>query len=63
MFTDNLCIERLAHILNNLISDHQPVVVFCNIDVPMHKHKYITVRTNSDEAKDTFRSSFKNTVA
>ena len=26
----------------------------------MHKHKCITIQTNSDEAKATFRSTFKN---
>ena len=58
--TDNLSVEMSAYILNNHISDHQPVVLFCNIDVPMHKHKYITIQTKSDEAKATFRSTFKN---
>ena len=38
--------------LNNHISDHQLVLLFCNIDVPMHKQ--------SDKAKATFRSTFKN---
>ena len=49
-----------AYNLNNHISDHQPVPLFCNIDVPMHKHKYITIQTNSVKAKATFRSTFKN---
>ena len=49
-----------AFILNNHISDHQPVVLFCDIHVPVHKHKYITIRSKSDEAKATFRSTFKN---
>ena len=49
-----------AYILNNHISDHQPVVLFCNIDVSRHKHKYITIQTKSEEAKATFRSTFKN---
>ena len=60
IFTDNLSVEMFAYILNNHISDHHPVVLFCNIDVPMHKHKYITIQTKSDEAKATFRSTFKN---
>ena len=46
--------------MNNYISDHQPVVLFCDIDVPLHKHKYTTIQTKSDEAKATFRSTFKN---
>ena len=60
IFTDNLSVEMSAFILNNHISDHQRVVLFCDIDVPVHKHKYITIRSKSDEAKATFRSTFKN---
>ena len=60
IFTDNLSVEMSAFILNNHISDHQPVVLFCDIDVPVHKHKYITIRSKSDEAKATFRSTFEN---
>ena len=61
IFTDNVSVEMSAYILNNhIISDHQPVVLFCNIDVLMHKHKYITIQTKSDEAKAMFRSTFKN---
>ena len=50
IFTDNLSVEMSAFILNNHISDHQPVVLFCDIHVPVHKHKYITIRSKSDEA-------------
>ena len=60
IFTDNFTVEMSAYILNNHNSDHQPVVLFCDIHVPMHKYKYITIRSKSDEAKATFRSTFKN---
>ena len=60
IYTDSLSVEMSACTLNNHISDHQRVVLFCNIDVPMHKHKYITIRCKSDEAKAMFRSTFKN---
>ena len=59
IFTNNLSVEMSAHILNNYISDHQPVVLFCNLDVLMHKHKYVTIQTKSDEARAMFRSTFK----
>ena len=32
IFTDNLSVVMSAYILNNHISDYQPVVLFCNID-------------------------------
>ena len=60
IFTDNLSVDMSAFIMNNHISDHQPVVLFCDIDVPVHKHKYITIPSKSDEAKATFRSTFKS---
>ena len=60
IFTDNLSVEMSAYILNNHISDHQPVVLFCKIDVPIHKHKYITIQSKSDKVKATFRSTFKD---
>ena len=60
IFNDNLSVEMSAYSLNNHISDHQPVVLFYNIDVPMHKHKYNTIQTKSDRGKATFRSTFKN---
>ena len=59
IFTDNISVEMSTYILNNHISDHQPVVLFCDIDVPMHKHKYITIRSkiSPNEANATFRST------
>ena len=52
---NTLSVEKSACILNNHISDHQPVVLFCDIEVPVNKHKYITIRSKSDEAKATYR--------
>ena len=60
IFTNNLSVEMSALILNSHISDRQPVVLFCDIHVLVHKHKYIISRSKSDEAKATFRSTFKN---
>ena len=51
IFTDNLSVEMSAFILNNHISDHQPVVLFCHIHVPVHKHKYITIRSKSTKLR------------
>ena len=47
-------------ILNNHISDHQPIVLFSNDDLPPTKHKYITIKSNTDEAKALFCTSFEN---
>ena len=44
ILTNNLSVEMSANIINNHISDHQPVVLFCNLDVPIDKHKYITIK-------------------
>ena len=60
ILTDNLSVEMSASILNNHISNHKAVVLFCDIDVLVHKHKYITIRSKSDEARATFRSRFLN---
>ena len=42
------------------ISDHQPVILFTDDDLPHKKLKYITIKTNSEEAKKHFCSSFKS---
>ena len=53
-----------AFILNIHISDHQPIMLFTNDQTPATKTHCITVRTNSDEAKHRFRTSFhdKNVI-
>ena len=42
------------------ISDHQPIIIFCNVEIPNHKTKYITITNNSDQAKAEFVSAFAN---
>ena len=39
---------------------HQPIVLFSNDDLPPTKHKYITIKSNTDEAKALFCTSFEN---
>ena len=60
VFTSNLSNALSAYILNIHISDHQPVILFTDDDLPHKKLKYITIKTNSEEAKKHFCSSFKN---
>ena len=47
-------------ILNIHISDHQPIMLFTNDQPPATKTHCITIRTNSDEAKHRFRTSFND---
>ena len=47
-----------AFILNIHISDHQPIMLLTNDQTPAAKTQAITIRTNSDEAKHRFRTSF-----
>ena len=43
------------------IYDHQHIVLFSIDDLPPTKHKYITIKSNTDEAiKALFCTSFKN---
>ena len=60
VFTSNLSNALSAYILNVHISDHQPVILFTDDDLPHKKLKYITIKTNSEEAKKHFCSSFKS---
>ena len=60
IFTSNLSSDIFSCILNNHISDHQPIVLFSNDDLPPTKHKYITIKSNTDEAKALFCTSFEN---
>ena len=39
---------------------YQPVIIFCNDEVPLSRTKYITITTNSDKAKTNFCQSFQN---
>ena len=60
IFTNNVGNKLTASILNVHISDHQPIVLFSNDELPTVKTKYITNTNNSDEAKAAFLSSFEN---
>ena len=51
ILTTNLSNDISACILNVHISDHQPVIIFCNDEVPLLRTKYMTITTNSDKAK------------
>ena len=56
-FTSNVC-NQTAAILDTHISDHQPIIIFCNVEIPNHKTKYTTITNNSDQAKTELFSSF-----
>ena len=60
IFINNVGNKLTACILNIHISDHQPVVLFSNHELPTVKTKYITITNNSDEAKAAFILSFEN---
>ena len=58
IFTNNVSNQITAGILDTYISDHQPIIIFCNVEIPNHKTKYITITNNSDQAKAESVSSF-----
>ena len=60
VFTTNLNSDLSAYILDIHISDHQPVVLFTNDDIPPTTSKYITIRANTGDRKDHFSQSFHN---
>ena len=60
VFTTNLNTDLSAYILDIHISDHQPVILFTNEDLPPTRSKYITIRANTDDRKDHFRQCFHN---
>ena len=60
IFTTNLSTDISACILNVHISDHQPIILFSNDEVPLSRTKYITIATNSDKAKTKFGLTFQN---
>ena len=39
---------------------HQPVFLFSDDDLPKVKVKYITIKTNTDEARKRFNETFIN---
>ena len=52
--TNNVSNQITAGILDTHISDHQPIIIFCNVEIPNHKTMYITITNNSDQAKAEF---------
>ena len=60
-FTNNM---TKAFILNIHISDHQPIILFTNDETLATTTHFITIRTNCDEAKHRFCTSFhdKNVI-
>ena len=42
------------------ISDHQPIILYTNDDLPPARNKFITIRTNTDDQKDHFKQRFHN---
>ena len=42
------------------ISDHQPVILFPDDDLPKVNVKYISIKTNTDEARKLFKEAFIN---
>ena len=51
IFTTNLSTNLISCILDIHISDHQPVILFSDDDLPKVNVKFITIKTNTDEAK------------
>ena len=62
IFTTNISKEVKASILNVHISDHQPIFLFIDEKAPVStcKSKYITITTNSEQAKAAFCLYFGN---
>ena len=60
IFTTNLSSDLSAYILDMYISDHQPVILYTNDDLPPARNKFITIRTNTDDQKDHFKQRFHN---
>ena len=60
IFTTNLSSDLSAYILDMHISDHQPIILFTNDDLPPARNKIITMRTNTDDQKDHFKQRFHN---
>ena len=60
IFTTNLSSDLSAYILDMYISDHQPIILYTNDDLPPARNKFITIRTNTDDQKDHFKQRFHN---
>ena len=62
---DNVFVNQRAEfnfsgILENEISDHQAVVVNTKLTLPTTKTRYITIYSNSEEAKDKFKNDISS---
>ena len=58
VFTTNLSTDLFSCILDIHISDHQPVILFSDDDLPKVNVKYI--KTITDEARKLFKEIFIN---
>ena len=47
-------------ILDVHIGDHQPVTLFSDDDLPEIRVKYLTIKTNTEEARKQFHDEFIN---
>ena len=62
IFTSNLSSDIFSCILNNHISDLQPIVIFSNDDLPPTKHKYITNKSTLMRLKHYFVLHLKTNI-
>ena len=60
VFAANLNTDLFSCILDIHISDHQPVILFSECDLPKVKVKYITIKTNTDKARQLFKVTLIN---
>ena len=51
---------NFSGILENEISDHQAVVVNTKLTLPLTKTRYITIYSNSEEAKYNFKNNISS---
>ena len=54
VFTTNLSPDLFSCVIDVHISDHQPVILFSDDDLPQIRAKYITIKTNTKEARKQF---------
>ena len=58
VFTTNLSPDLFSCVLDVHISDHQPVILFLDDDLPEIRVKYINIKTNTEEARKQFHDEF-----
>ena len=58
VFTTNLSPDLFSCVLDVHISDHQPVILFSDDNLPQIRAKYITIKTNTEEARKQFHNDF-----